>query len=120
MSTIEVFKYVPFKNDAVEIRLLILFPGEEWSTIRCGIQTVALNRKETLGAYHSALPYSALSYAWGQPQYGRSISLEGKVATVRETLWIALFYLRSRTECRTIWVDALCIDQGKFKNAIPK
>lgn len=115
MSTIEVFKYVPFKNNAVEIRLLILFPGEEWSTIRCGIQTVALNQKETLGAYHSALPYSALSYAWGQPQYGRSIILEGKVATLRETLWIALFYLRSRTECLTIWVDALCIDQGNVQ-----
>ncbi|TVY44317.1 Heterokaryon incompatibility protein 6,OR allele [Lachnellula subtilissima] len=115
MSTEEVFKYVPFKNNTVDIRLLILFPGEEWSTIQCGIQTVALHRNDTIKAYSCSQPYSALSYAWGQPQYKRSIILEGKVATVRETLWMALFYLRCSTESLTIWVDALCIDQGNVQ-----
>jgi hypothetical protein len=56
--------------------------------------------------------YEALSYEWGDPngpQY--EILLDGQPFTVRRNLWQALRCLRTELRERTLWVDAICINQ---------
>ena len=59
--------------------------------------------------------YEALSYVWGSPDDTWSVSvLDGDTASslqVRSNLLSALQSLRSRTESRLLWIDALCINQ---------
>lgn len=59
--------------------------------------------------------YEALSYAWGSTQKNETIFLNtGKTTRqlpVTTNLFIALRHLRYRDRPRTLWVDAVCIDQ---------
>ncbi|KAI1269257.1 HET-domain-containing protein [Xylariaceae sp. FL1019] len=60
-------------------------------------------------------PYEALSYAWGSPDRTKVISLynEGmsRKLDIPNNLFVALRHLRYSDEERTLWVDAICIDQ---------
>lgn len=85
-----------------EIRLLELQPGHQHhGTIKCTLQHVMIP---------SSLPYEALSYMWGPPKH-KTIELDGKPFEVRENLWQALVHLRLEAEPRTMWIDAICINQ---------
>jgi Heterokaryon incompatibility protein (HET) len=68
-------------------------------------------------------PYEALSYTWGNPKTSRnmhplspnadqvySIRLGDGCAYIKYNLEAALQHLRSETQPRTLWIDALCID----------
>ncbi|KAK6083220.1 HET domain-containing protein [Seiridium cupressi] len=55
--------------------------------------------------------YEALSYTWGDPQDTRTIHVGGKRFKVTASLWNALHNIRLQSETRTLWVDAVCIDQ---------
>jgi hypothetical protein len=58
------------------------------------------------------LRYEALSYEWGDPNGPRyDILLDGQPFTVRRNLWHALRCLRTEFGGRTLWVDAICINQ---------
>jgi hypothetical protein len=56
--------------------------------------------------------YEALSYVWGVPELIRKITLNGESFLVTRNLEMALRYLRLADAERTIWVDALCINQS--------
>lgn len=56
--------------------------------------------------------YEALSYVWGDLFDPQSITLNGHPFYVTSALNTALLHLRSRTEERRFWVDALCINQA--------
>jgi len=58
--------------------------------------------------------YEALSYVWGKPNNVSPILLNGRVWNVTADLELALRHLRryEKGEHRTLWVDALCINQG--------
>jgi hypothetical protein len=62
------------------------------------------------------LEYEALSYVWGDPQTSKHVSVRpysnGKHIPITTSLDAALRHLRQRTEPRTIWIDALCIQQS--------
>jgi len=92
--------YLPLA-DSNEIRLLYLQPGKGSDTIKCSIQNTALP---------SSPPYEALSYMWG-PKVYKIIELDGKPFSVTENLWQALTHLRYEDDLRTLWVDAICINQ---------
>ncbi|PMD36282.1 HET-domain-containing protein [Hyaloscypha variabilis F] len=85
-----------------EIRLLSLEPGHANETIKCTLQHTKLKGFSR---------YEALSYMWGPKEY-RTIELEGKPYAVTENLWQALIHLRLEQESRTMWIDAICINQG--------
>ncbi|RYP77989.1 hypothetical protein DL771_000848 [Monosporascus sp. 5C6A] len=88
---------------ADSLRLLNLLPGKGASKIACTLTTAGLSDNPT---------YEALSYTWGNPKFPwHSISLNGKDFSVRDNLFWALLYLRHPTEERTLWVDAICINQ---------
>lgn len=58
------------------------------------------------------LKYEALSYAWGDPKPGYTVFVNGaRTLDVTPNCLQALMSLRWRLRRRTLWVDAICIDQ---------
>jgi hypothetical protein len=86
-----------------QIRLLVLEPGNEDSELRCEIICGALND------YY--LPYEALSYAWGDQSDVAEALCNGLSMRITKSLHDALMAIRLKSATRTIWVDALCINQ---------
>ncbi|TLD18432.1 hypothetical protein PspLS_10082 [Pyricularia sp. CBS 133598] len=58
--------------------------------------------------------YEALSYVWGTDPPARSIAIDGYQVPIRSNLLSALLRLRHVDKVRTLWIDALCIDQSTF------
>lgn len=97
------FSYQHFEYPKEQIRLLILHPAARpEDQIRCDLQHVHLT---------SNLEYEALSYTWGDKSNECSILIENRTFPVRKNLAAALRHLRDRDTTRTLWIDALCIDQ---------
>lgn len=86
-----------------DIRLIELSPGHHDQFISCTLFRASLNGDRK---------YQALSYVWGEPDITTTISLNGRDFEVTKNLWDALRSLRLEHECRILWIDALCIDQG--------
>ncbi|KIW16866.1 hypothetical protein PV08_04056 [Exophiala spinifera] len=87
-----------------EIRLLEIHPAQDPGTIiSCNLRTVSLTNDRT--------SYDALSYAWGDRSAQRLIRINGELMSVKETLYTALRCLRESQRVRTLWIDALCINQ---------
>ena len=57
-------------------------------------------------------PYEALSYVWGSKAKPYSIFINGRNLAVGKNLYAALLHLRDHSIQRTIWIDAICINQG--------
>jgi len=99
---------IPYKTLAStisEIRLITLLPGEPDSRICCEIKHASLN---------DAPQFEALSYEWGSRSNPRRISVHGHRISVTENLHAALNNLRYPRKSRTLWVDALCINQDNI------
>ena len=89
---------------ATEIRLLILLPApNQAEKIRCTLI------KDNLGSKAGA--YEALSYTWGEGGDRRIIYVNDRPFPITPNLFVALKYLRKAEESRTLWIDAICIDQ---------
>lgn len=104
-------QYAPLADAAKEIRLLALKPATDAS---------AILEAELFHADLETAKYEALSYVWGVQNLGQGhIYLRYKKQTEGEVivheiganLFEALLHLRSATEQRLLWIDALCIDQ---------
>lgn len=61
------------------------------------------------------IPYDALSYTWGGTHKTSTVIVNGEALRVTENLHSALQHLRSENVDRTLWVDAICIDQSNEK-----
>ncbi|KAF2432949.1 hypothetical protein EJ08DRAFT_552229, partial [Tothia fuscella] len=86
------------------IRLAHLLPAQSWEEdISCNLHTVSLDDTNPI--------YEALSYVWGDPKRTLPVLLNGHTFEVTTSLESALRRLRHPTSTRTIWVDALCINQ---------
>ena len=58
-----------------------------------------------------APPYEALSYVWGQSEHPIQIIVNDRPSYVTKNLHEALMRLRDKAKYRTLWVDAVCINQ---------
>jgi hypothetical protein len=58
--------------------------------------------------------YEALSYCWGNAAFTEQIFLEGCPFQATVNLVSALRHLRLKNKARTMWVDAICIDQSNL------
>ncbi|KAK3695771.1 heterokaryon incompatibility protein-domain-containing protein [Podospora appendiculata] len=89
--------------DNLTIRLLTLWPGAKYTPIQAHLTSVPL---------HQSPPYEALSYTWGDPSQKSPITISGAAPfPAQRNLKSALHHLRYPDKPRTLWVDALCINQ---------
>lgn len=63
-------------------------------------------------AYSLKGRYTALSYAWGNPEKGCAVFVDGKRLPITATLDQALRSLRLEAESPRLWVDSICINQA--------
>ncbi|KAH8775313.1 heterokaryon incompatibility protein-domain-containing protein [Diaporthe sp. PMI_573] len=118
------YNYKPFDLERPGFRLLRLEKGSKNDPIHCQLFQSYLQEKdhredETKDGNHKDLnsdSYEALSYCWGErPRLRNMITVDGKVLFITENLLKALENLRYDTEDRTIWIDAICIDQSNIQ-----
>jgi heterokaryon incompatibility protein (HET) len=102
LSAMASLAYSPLDAEEKEIRLLELLPGRWTDPIACELSTVSLCGDPC---------YDALSYVWGNPKDTLPITVGGKPFQATTTVRSALRRLRSYQDSRTLWVDAICINQ---------
>ncbi|KAN0099506.1 HET domain containing protein [Hyaloscypha variabilis] len=96
------YEPLPLETHKDRIRVMELFPGDGDSPIECSI------REESLS---DTPDYEALSYRWGNLKTPQRISMQGKDFEITQNLYTALRHLRYAKQKRTLWIDAICIDQ---------
>lgn len=95
--------YSPIDGTANEIRLVTLHSArQDDEPIKCSLQNATL---------FSGTDYEALSYPWGDPELTRPILLDEASFEVTNNLYNALLNLRQPDQHRTMWIDAICINQ---------
>jgi Heterokaryon incompatibility protein (HET) len=97
-----VFRYDSLLDGSKHIRLLQILPGSPQDDVRCFMYPVALE---------NCPEYEALSYCWGDTIDLTPIQVNEHLLDITQSLRSALFHLRKLDEPRTLWVDAICIDQ---------
>jgi hypothetical protein len=108
-DTPQAYQYRPLKND--EIRILHIQPGEMKDTIFIELSHEKLDENIS--------PYHALSWAWGSGPSNNEIRIKDKgskdqtvfTIKIKENLASALRHLRWRHKIKSLWVDAICINQ---------
>lgn len=87
-----------------EIRVLKLLPSASFDApLECRLVHQALHGDSD--------GYEALSYVWGGNEFTAEITLNNEPYSITPNLDIALRHLRRPSAERTLWVDALCINQ---------
>ena len=100
----ELYRALPLNAEEDIIRLLDIHPGGYEEEVRICLRVVAL----VPGPY-----YEALAYSWGTSTKARTIvANDHPRIPVTDNLYGAVRRLRLRSETRTLWVDALCINQA--------
>ncbi|KAH6878208.1 heterokaryon incompatibility protein-domain-containing protein [Alternaria rosae] len=111
------FRYRPLDpSEGEDIRLLCLYPGEFHEHIRCDLLHTNLD---------DDIEYEALSYTWASEDGDASLSQrihcayigeeETSILPVTLSCASALRRLRSTSQERMLWVDALAIDQSNMR-----
>jgi len=112
MTTIPYDTLSPLES---QIRIITLHPGRWSSPISCTIQTIPLPDNGN----PNNNPYDALSYVWGNPQDTAPLTINNSFPNTSpstfhatKNLISALRRLRSSTNPKSLWVDAICINQA--------
>jgi hypothetical protein len=101
------YVYQPLDDATQSIRLIRLQPASSFgSDVHYDIYHVNLDTQPI---------YEALSYAWGDAKVTSPIFLEGCPFQATVNLVSALRHLRHEDKTRTLWVDAICIDQSNIQ-----
>ncbi|KAH8687097.1 heterokaryon incompatibility protein-domain-containing protein, partial [Tricladium varicosporioides] len=90
---------------AAEFRLLQVHPGVGSAPIVCSLEVKSLNDEPI---------YEALSYSWGDPSVRMTIACDDKDIEVTVNCQQALQHIRHPEKARTLWVDAICINQSSI------
>lgn len=107
--------YRELDKERKEIRILELFPKEfreqtRRECVSCYTRTISI--EPSSGSF---TPYTALSYAWGNPEKTVPIYLDNKLVQVTQNLSVALQQFEQNDLALRIWVDAVCINQNDEK-----
>ena len=89
-----------------EIRLVVLEPSEHTNSVPvCTLKAAKLNSRPA---------FEALSWAWGERWQDAQVPIyfQQREWYVPQNLYAALTCLRRPATARTLWIDALCINQG--------
>lgn len=96
--------YKPIDSSKKEIRIIHLLPGDFDDTINIELVPVSLSSDPTP-------QYDALSYVWGLEKCPTPAFVNGVPITITSNLDTALRYFRDKSDEKTLWVDAVCINQ---------
>ena len=101
------------------IRLLVLKPAIGFDDlVHCQLEPAYVRHHEEDLVVLDENPmgedpvYEALSYTWGDLGVKRRIKMNDRLVEVSVNLESALRHLRKSAKPRTLWVDALCINQS--------
>ncbi|KAF9872461.1 heterokaryon incompatibility [Colletotrichum karsti] len=99
---------IPYAEELPRVgwfRLLRVEPADKpTEPMECRLETLRMK---------TAPPYEALSYTWGNRKADSPITINGHSYLIRKNLHDALVALRQSHSSRTLWIDAICIDQSK-------
>ncbi|KAI1114153.1 heterokaryon incompatibility protein-domain-containing protein [Nemania sp. NC0429] len=102
-------QYTPLDPSKKQIRLLTLLSGEWDDRIHCELHVVSL---------HDQPKYEALSYTWGPQVHLVDVHINDVPFPATPNLYAALRRLRQQIKAsrddkhtRTLWIDAICINQ---------
>jgi hypothetical protein len=102
------YQYLPLEEGAGEIRLLYLLPGPFSSPVRVVLVSNPFSP--------DAPPqFEALSYTWGSAENPFDIFVGSSAChtlAVTQNLAEALPYFRLEDRSRTLWIDAICVNQS--------
>ncbi|KAK7976693.1 hypothetical protein PG989_015156 [Apiospora arundinis] len=105
---IETFRHIPLQSED-SIRVLDLLPSSRRDApVQCHIRQVGLSQARD--------NYEALSYVWGDPKGSRPVLCDGRQLLVTPNCHDAMVRLRRRFRVRTLWIDAICIDQSSAED----
>ena len=122
----EQYQYTALPDETSYIRLLTLSSARSNASesLEISLNIVSIKRATKSG-------YEVLSYAWGVPNRSESVHVEqrswkqynlrrsaqrqARKLLVTSTLLTILQSLRSETQPRRIWIDAICIDQDNLQ-----
>jgi len=104
MDCLKTYKYRPLDPQQQDIRLLKVFPGRHGEPIKADVKHISLST--------NPLPlYETISYVWGDPGQLAWIQLSGHNFSVPHNTHVALQRMRLSDQPRTLWIDAVCINQ---------
>lgn len=104
--------YKPIKH--LQTRVLRLKRGKLYSELVGYLMYVNID-PDKFFAYDSnghTIQYLALSYTWGERGRSHYMRCNGVFIPIRQNLWVALQHLRSESQDRNIWIDAVCVNQS--------
>lgn len=96
--------YEPIDSSRQEIRNIRLLPGRFDDAIEIQLVHVSLQSDD-------APHYDALSYVWGLEQCPNPAIVNGTPISITSNLDIVLRHFRDESGEKTLWVDAVCINQ---------
>ncbi|KAI0861412.1 HET-domain-containing protein [Xylaria cubensis] len=98
--------YSELSGSELSFRLLHLLPGDNTNDIQCQLSQESLQPPPV---------FEALSYVWGNVADTLPITVQGQTCNVTRNLFSALHALRYSNRVRTLWIDALCINQNDIR-----
>jgi hypothetical protein len=133
-GTQRIYKAVPLPLGTY-IRVIRIRPGAETDPIACDFRLLDLDDGalcdfnanssqlnddgqryvDTSLPRQEKVPYTALSYTWGDSTTLHSIHIDDKPLQVRQNLWNFLHCARRNSLADYLWIDALCIDQSQLQ-----
>ncbi len=102
------YKYDFLPNDS--IRILSLLPGHRSAPLQCELHRADVPGLLSPGGA-SGPTFEALSYAWGDGNLSQRLFCNNSAIKITQSLFDALIHLRHPEAARTLWIDAVCIDQ---------
>jgi len=120
------FQYEPLCDPDRHIRIAVLRPGwrfEDELRITFIIRELQVRTAPTEPCFLMLIitqvekpAYEALSYVWGSEEDPSTVAIDlnrhSSVIAITRSLNVALRYLRYKCKPRSVWVDALCINQS--------
>lgn len=96
-----------------QFRVIKLLPGDEDDPIHCELEVHQLGTPEDPQKY-GCPPYEAISYVWGDPKdiVGILVGPARQTLLVTRNLLNALKVFRYPDKARTMWADAICVNQA--------
>ncbi|KAK3998035.1 heterokaryon incompatibility protein-domain-containing protein [Cladorrhinum sp. PSN332] len=106
-KTTSPFQYSSLPPNPKAFRLLYLLPGTRQDDIECLLVDSDLDE--------DADTFEALSYVWGDASVTTPIQVNDATLGIGKNLRKALLNLRQADKPRTLWADAICINQGSLE-----